>query len=258
MLPSLYISHGSPGLMIMNNNTTKFLEELPSKFEKPKFILVISAHWVTNNLRILYEENPSLIHDFYNFPKELYELKYNAKSSLEKSDEVINLLNKNGFDVEKDDFRGGFDHGVWSPLRFMYPKADIPVLQLSIPYTFSQYELFKLGEALQNLREDTLIIASGAMTHNLMDITWDENTNEIKRYAKDFRDWIVEKIENGKYEQLLNFYKEAPFVKNNHPSLEHFLPIFIPLGSSKTKKGESLHNVFMYGNQSMDTIIFKE
>ncbi|QDF27737.1 DODA-type extradiol aromatic ring-opening family dioxygenase [Halarcobacter anaerophilus] len=256
MLPSLYISHGSPYLMLMKNETTKFLEELSSKFEKPKFILVISAHWVTNNLKILYKQNPSLIYDFYNFPKELYELTYDAAGSLEMSDKIIELLNSHNIEIEKDMSRNGFDHGVWLPLRFMYPKAEIPVIQLSLPYT-NVSDLYNIGNALQGLREDTLIIASGAMTHNLRDISWEE-PNEIKRYAKDFRDWMVEKLENGKYRQLLNFSQEAPFVQHNHPTLEHLLPLFIALGSSKSKIGKSLHNVFMYGNQSMDTIIFKE
>lgn len=257
MLPSLYISHGSPQLMIMKNNTTEFLDNLSSTFEEPEFILVISAHWVTNNLKILYEESPSLIYDFYNFPEELYRLKYPAKSDLGKTDEIINLLNKEGFEVEKDDFRGGYDHGVWSPLRFMYPKANIPVIQLSLPYTFNQYELLKIGEALQPLRKNTLIITSGSMTHNLRDIDWVENSEHIKNYAKNFRDWVVKNVESGDYNTLLNLEK-APYFRQNHPTPEHFLPFYISLGSSKSKIGESLHNVFMYGNLSMDTIVFKE
>ena len=119
MLPSIYISHGSPMIMVRDNTTTNFLKNLPSIFEEPKFILVISAHWVTKNLNILYEESPSLIYDFYGFPKELYELKYDASSSKEKSDEIISLFESNGMKIEKDTSRNGFDHGVWSILRFM-------------------------------------------------------------------------------------------------------------------------------------------
>ncbi len=258
MLPSLYISHGSPALMIMDDDTTKFLKQLPSRFDKPKYILVVSAHWVTRDLKILYKENPGLIYDFYNFPRELYELEYNAKSSIEKSDEIIELLESNDIEITKDTSREGYDHGVWSVLRFMYPKADVPVIQLSLPINYDIKQLIRLGEILSKLKEDTLIIASGALTHNLRDISWNEEENFVKDYAKIFRDWIVEKLENKEIQSLINFYSEAPYLKHNHPTLEHFLPLYVSLGASKTKAGESLHNRFMYGNQAMDTIIFKE
>lgn len=257
MLPSLYISHGSPALMIQKNRTTEFLNNLSSNFEKPKFILVISAHWVTNTLKILYEESPSLIYDFYGFPKELYELKYPAKSSKRKSDEIVELLKSNGIKIEKDDFRGGFDHGVWSPLKFLYPDANIPVLQISLPMNYDADELLKLGEILSVLREDTLIIASGSITHNLGDITWIEEDDSAKPYVKEFKNWIIEKLKNADIDSLTNYRKKAPYLALNHPTLEHFLPLFLSLGTSKSKVGKSLHDVYMHGNLSMDTVIFE-
>ncbi|PLY10892.1 MAG: dioxygenase [Arcobacter sp.] len=257
MLPSIYISHGSPGLALMKNNTTKFLEELSTKFQTPKYILVISAHWVTNSLKILYEDNPHTIYDFYNFPKELYALTYEAPSSKEKNDEIVNLLTSNGIDIQKDYSRGGYDHGVWSPLKFLYPKADIPIIQISLPLTYDAKELMHLGEVLYKLREDTLIIGSGSMTHNLGDIVWDENKSDVKPYAKEFRDWVVDKLEKADIDSLSN-YKQAPYLAHNHPTLEHFLPLFVSLGASKSKVGKSLHDVYMYGNLSMDTILFEE
>lgn len=258
MLPSLFISHGSPALMMMENKTTKFLHELSSKFKKPKYILVISAHWVSSELRILYDDKPSLIYDFYNFPKELYSIKYDAFSSKEKSNQIVKLLNSNGIEIEKDVSRGGFDHGVWSPLSFLYPKADIPILQISLPSSYDVKELVKLGEVLSSLRDEVLIIGSGALTHNLRDSNWNDDGGSIKPYAKDFRDWVVEKLEEGDIDSLLDYKNKAVYLFLNHPSLEHLLPLFVSLGASKTKVGKSLHNVFMYGNQSMDTIIFKE
>ncbi len=254
MLPSIFVSHGSPMLMLRDNSTTKFFQNLPSTFEKPKSILVISAHWVTSNLKILYEESPSLIYDFYGFPQELYDLKYEAISSKEKSDEIVKLFEQNGIKVEKDDFRGGYDHGVWSVLRFMYPKADIPVLQLSLPQKFIEEDYIKMGEILQTLREDTLIIGSGTLTHNLRDINWDENTKNLKDYSIKFHDFIVENLKVGNYEKLL---ERVPFLKQNHPTLEHIIPLIINIGSSKDKIGENANNVYMHGNLSMDSIIFK-
>ncbi|PLY07340.1 MAG: dioxygenase [Arcobacter sp.] len=257
MLPSLYISHGSPMLMMMNNQSTKFLKELSSTFDKPKYILVISAHWVSNNLKILYEDSPSTIYDFYNFPDELYDLTYGAPSSKEKNDEIVKLLESNGIQIEKDVSRGGYDHGVWSPLKFLYPNADIPIIQISLPYNYDAKELINLGEVLSNLRENTLIIGSGSLTHNLRGMNRDENSY-VKPSAKAFRNWIVEKIENADIESLINYRRKSPFLGENHPTLEHLLPLFVSLGASKNKVGKSLHDVYMYGNLSMDTIIFKD
>ncbi len=254
MLPSIFMSHGSPMLMLRDNSTTEFFKNLPSTFKKPKFILVISAHWVTKNLKILYEESPSLIYDFYGFPNELYSLKYEAKNDIKKSDEIISLFEQNGINIEKDTTRGGYDHGVWSVLRFMYPNADIPVLQLSIPQNFTEEDYLKMGETLQTLREDTLIIGSGTLTHNLMDRHRDEYTKNIKDYSIKFHDFIVENLKVGNYQNLI---ERVPLLKQNHPTLEHFLPLLINIGSSKDKIGESANNVYMHGNLSMDSIIFK-
>lgn len=258
MLPSLYISHGSPELMIQNNETTKFLKDLSSKFDTPKYILVISAHWVTNNLKIIYNDSPSLIYDFYGFADALYNLKYNAKSSKSKSDEIVKLLESNNIEIEKDEFRNGFDHGVWSPLTMLYPNANIPVLQISLPTNYDAKELFKLGDVLSTLRDDTLIISSGSLTHNLGDLNWNSEKGPVKPYAKSFRDWIVKKIEDTDLESLFNYRIKAPYLAQNHPSLEHFLPLYVSLGVAKGKKGKALHDVYMYGNLSMDTIIFEE
>lgn len=258
MLPSLFISHGSPMLMIEENNTTQFLKNLSSSIEKPKYILVISAHWVTNDLKILYKENPGLIYDFYNFPKELYQLKYNAKSDLNKIKQIVQLLESNHIKVDKDSSRSGFDHGVWSPLQFIYPKGDIPVIQLSLPINMNPSELFKIGSILKTLREDTLIIGSGSLTHNLYDLNRTIDEEYVKDYAKKFHDWVLNSLKDDNYKELLDFVNKAPFLRENHPSLEHFLPIFIALGASENRIGESLNNRFMYGNLSMDTIIFKE
>jgi 4,5-DOPA dioxygenase extradiol len=254
MLPSIFISHGSPMLMLRDNSTTRFFQNLPSTYKKPEFILVISAHWVTKNLKILYEESPSLIYDFYGFPKELYDLKYDAISSKEKSDEIALLFEQNGISIEKDDFRSGYDHGVWSVLRFMYPDADVPVLQLSIPQTFTEEDYIKMGEILQPLRENTLIIGSGSLTHNLMDINWDENTKDVKDYSIKFHDFVTENLKIGNYKNLI---EKAPFLRQNHPTLEHFIPLLVNIGSSKDKIGESANNVYMHGNLSMDSIVFK-
>jgi 4,5-DOPA dioxygenase extradiol len=256
MLPSIFISHGSPSLMIENNKTTRFLKSVPSMFDRPKYILVISAHWVTRNLEILTKSESSVIYDFYNFPKELYEQEYPANSDLKKEEEIIELLQNNSISIQKNSNRVGYDHGVWSPLSFLYPNADIPVIQLSLPISYSTEELMNLGKVLYPLREDTLILSSGSITHNLGLLDFANENADVHNYAKVFHDWLVEKLENGKKEDIVEYQTKAPCLHQNHPSIEHFLPLLVSYGASKDNIGKSLHDEYMYGNLSMDTIIF--
>lgn len=257
MLPSLFISHGSPQLVLMNNNTTDFLQELPKSFDKPKTIVIISAHWMTKGLEILSNEEPSIIYDFYGFPRELYEVEYKATNSIKKVDEIVKLFNEYSIDLTKNSERSGYDHGVWSILKLMYPKADIPIIQISLPMKYSTKELLKVGEVLSPLRADTLIISTGAMSHNLKDLAWNDEKAEPFIYSSNFRNWMVEKLDKGDVDSLSNFINAAPSTMINHPTLEHILPLFVSLGASKNHRGAALNNAYMYG-QSMESILFKE
>ena len=257
MLPSIFISHGSPCLAIMDNELSDFFKSLPKRFEKPKYILVISAHWMSKELRIMTNENPNIIYDFYGFPNKLYEKKYSARNDINKVNKIVELLEKNDINIIKDKDKEGYDHGVWAPLSLMYEKADIPVIQVSLPINYSSNDLYNLGKVLGQLKKDTLIIASGTMTHNLRDSSRDINA-QTKIYASNFRDYIIQNIKNKNIENLINFEKTAPNVWDNHPTLEHFLPIFVALGASKNMESEILNSIYMYGNQAMDTIIIKE
>jgi 4,5-DOPA dioxygenase extradiol len=256
MFPSIYLSHGSPLLCLSEYESAEFLKKLPQLFEKPKYIIIISAHWITKNLKILSTPNPSIIYDFYGFPKELYNMKYPIKNDLHLVEKIVEKFNKRNIQISKDDNYEGYDHGVWAPLSLMYPNADIPVIQLSLPIYYSANELIEIGEVLQSFRDEALIIGSGTLTHNLRDSTWYVNA-PIVDYAKEFRDWIVSKAQKGDIESLSEFLINAPKLTNNHPTLEHFLPFFVALGASKNKKAKALNNVFMYGNQAMDCLFFK-
>jgi 4,5-DOPA dioxygenase extradiol len=256
MFPSIYISHGSPLLCLSEYKSANFLKELPNLYKKPKFIIIVSAHWITKNVKILSNPNPTLIYDFYGFPKELYEKKYPIKNDLAKIEEIVEQFKNKNIDITKDDKHEGYDHGVWAPLSLMYPTADIPVIQISLPIYYSATELIEIGEILQEFRNDSLIIGSGTLTHNLRDSSWDVNAPTMD-YAREFRDWIVSKVEIGDIETLRDFLLDAPRLTNNHPTLEHLLPFFIVLGASKNKKVKALNNTFMYGNQAMDCLLFE-
>lgn len=255
MLPSLFISHGSPDLRLREHEVKDFLCSLGSKFDKPKNIIIISAHWYTNKLEILSNPDVGLIYDFYGFPREMYQVKYPIKNNLDLVAKLTKSFEDSGFDISQNKVREGYDHGVWSILSLMYPDADIPVVQISLPLSYSTKVLFELGKVLQEYREDCLIIGSGNITHNLRDVDW-RGDDTIKPYAKEFRDWMVEKLKNSNVEELLDLAK-YPKLRENHPSVDHLLPIFFNMGSSKDAKGESMIENYMFGNLAMDTIIFE-
>tara|TARA_B100001063_G_C16661916_1_gene501537 strand:+ start:138 stop:911 length:774 start_codon:yes stop_codon:yes gene_type:complete len=257
MLPTLFISHGSPYLCLTKHKASDFLKDLPRHFHKPKYIIIISAHWLTKDLRILAKQSPSKINDFYGFPKDLYDLEYKAFNDLKKVEEIVNLFTSKNIEIKKDITREGYDHGVWAPLSLMYKDASIPVIQISLPLYYETKELLKIGGVLQELRKEALIIGSGTLTHNLKDSQRDINA-KIDNSAKIFRDWIIEKVENSDIKSMQEFKTLAPNLLKNHPTLDHFLPLIICLGASKSKKGEALNSIYMYGNQAMDTIIFKD
>lgn len=256
MLPALFVSHGSPMLGIEDHEVSRFLKQLPRQFEKPKYIIVISAHWYEKDLRILANQNPNLIYDFYGFPQKLYEVQYPIKNDISLVNKVVQSLEKSSLHVSLDKSRSGYDHGVWVPLSLMYPNADIPVIQLSLPIYSNVQELLKIGEALQSLREEALIIGSGNMTHNLREIVWDENA-PVQEYARVFHDWVIDKVEKADIDAFEHFFEQAPLIRQNHPTPDHLLPLFIALGASKDKRGKSLLDVYMYANQSMDSILFE-
>ncbi|WP_024955765.1 DODA-type extradiol aromatic ring-opening family dioxygenase [Sulfurospirillum arcachonense] len=257
MLPTLFISHGSPQLAIMEHDVADFLQKLPNKFEKPKYIIIVSAHWTSDNLKILVNENPTIIYDFYGFPKELYQVEYPVENDIKYVNKVYETIKSSKIDIEKDESRIGYDHGVWAPLSLMYKDADIPVVQLSLPIHFSGKKLMQIGAALQSLRDEALIIGSGNMTHNLFDSQWEDEA-PIKEYAREFRDWVVKNIENKNEDLLVDLINQAPYCAKNHPSLDHLLPFFVAYGASKGKTGIAMNDVYMYANQSMEMVLFKD
>jgi 4,5-DOPA dioxygenase extradiol len=252
MLPTLFISHGSPMILVDDSKSHHFLKNIAKEYKQPKQIIVISAHNTTKELSISYSENPSLIYDFYNFPRELYEMEYSVKNDLSFCDKVINLYQKNGIKISKD--TRGYDHGVWVPLKLMYPNANIPVVSLSLPLLSSVDELIKIGDTLKSLRDDTLIVASGSLTHNLRDI--DFGATSPKTYAKEFREYVVAKIANGDIDSIKE-YKSIPHFAKNHPTNEHFLPLLVAMGASSDRVGEVMSSECLYSNIYMDMISFE-
>ncbi|MBJ6725048.1 dioxygenase family protein [Geomesophilobacter sediminis] len=250
-LPALFVSHGAPSLIMDPCPTRDFLRGLGKDIGRPKAILSVSAHWTTQHPRVTGHPQPPTIHDFGGFSDELYRLEYPAPGDPVLAKRVLDLLRRGGIEGERDLSRG-YDHGAWVPLLLMYPEADIPVVQLSVQPQLGPSHHLEMGQALHQLREEgVLVVASGATTHNLGDFFGRGVDTPPLSYAREFADWVKEAVASGRTEELLDYAQRAPQALRNHPSPEHFLPIFVALGSGGGGAGRILHDGYTYGAFSM-------
>ncbi|WP_417312468.1 DODA-type extradiol aromatic ring-opening family dioxygenase [Ectopseudomonas khazarica] len=254
MLPSLYISHGSPMLALEPGASGPALARLASELPRPRAILVVSAHWESRRLLLTAAERPETWHDFGGFPAALYAVQYPAPGAPQLAEAIARQLDAAGLPAELD-ARRPFDHGAWVPLSLMYPDADIPLLQLSLPSQLGPELQTRVGRALASLREQgILLIGSGSITHNLGELDWRAGPDVVTPWAKAFRDWMVEQLEAGD-EQALHHYRQlAPSAVRNHPSEEHLLPLFFARGAGGSFS--VAHTGFTYGALGMDIYRF--
>ncbi|MDP4083202.1 MAG: class III extradiol ring-cleavage dioxygenase [Bacillota bacterium] len=248
MIPSLFLAHGSPMLAIEETEYTRFLASLGNKI-KPKVIVLFTAHWEKDTLTIsstddIYET----IYDFYGFPDELYEVKYPARGSKKLADKLKMKFEQEGIPAELDSTRG-LDHGSWTLLYKMYPKADIPVVQISVSPFLSPEKQYQIGKVLKDLgSEDILVIGSGVTVHNLRIINW--SATEPEQWAIDFDDWLIDKIQKRDLAHLYNYEKLAPNASLAVPRPEHFVPLFIAMGSGQTDEPQVIHRSYDLGTLS--------
>ncbi len=227
-LPSLYISHGAPMLFEM----TQWMTQLGSwarALPKPKAILIVSAHWESAPLSISSTRPTELVYDFGGFDRMYYSMRYDTPPATRLAERVVKLMPQSE-PVHEQPARG-LDHGAWVPLKIMYPDADVPVLQLSMP-THDPARLLDLGRRLRGLREEgVLVIGSGYMTHGLPYIDWRRPDN-VPGWSSDFDSWAEEALARGDVDQLAAFRKRAPGMPYAHPTVEHFTPLFVTLGAA--------------------------
>ncbi len=252
-MPTIFVSHGAPSLLLGRDPTFHFFKELGRLIPFPKAILCVSAHWETYNPTVTGNPQPETIHDFYGFPKALYDIEYPAPGDYRLAQTVREMMIGAGFECDVDKGRG-LDHGTWVPLKLMYPSAEIPTIQLSVQTAKGGPDHhLKIGRTLQSLRHHgVLILGSGGATHNLHELGRYPINDRPQPYAVEFDAWLCESIQNAGDEDLLNYKKRAPSAARNHPTDEHFLPLFVPLGAGgKGTKGKQLHQGFTYGLFSM-------
>ncbi len=249
-LPTIFVTHGAPTLILDDCPARDFLGALGAKLPRPQAVLCVSAHWEASRAVVSAAPRPETIHDFYGFPPALYEQRYPAPGAPALAGRVAGLLHKAGISCVVDPLRG-FDHGAWVPLKLMYPGHDIPALQLSVQSPLGPEHHIALGQALAPLREEgVLILGSGSATHNLADFRGGRSLDAPPRpYVKPFDDWLVKTVEAGDAAALAD-YRRAPEGARNHPSPEHFLPIFVPFGAAVAAgegRGTTLHRSVTYG-----------
>ncbi|MEU2348727.1 class III extradiol ring-cleavage dioxygenase [Modestobacter sp. NPDC049651] len=229
-LPSLYLSHGAPPTFEDAAWMTQ-LHTWARSLPKPTAVLIVSAHWESAPLSITSTQPTELVYDFGGFAPMYYRMRYDTPPATELARLVRGVL-PDGEELHEHRTRG-LDHGAWVPLKIMYPDADVPVLQLSMP-THDATTLLSLGERLRTLREHgVLVIGSGFMTHGLPFLTREMFSGDVvPGWSADFDAWAADALSRGDVDTLAAFASRAPGMPYSHPTVEHFTPLFVTLGAA--------------------------
>lgn len=262
--PTLFVSHGSPLFAVEPGRAGPLLNELGQQLSQhygmPRAVVVVSPHWMTPGLCVGTATQPATIHDFGGFPPQLYTLQYPAPGSPEVAGDIIALLQDHGWAAQPDAQRG-LDHGAWVPLMHLYPGANIPVVQVSLPQRMDAAQAWALGEALAPLRDHGVLLAgSGSLTHNLYEVF--SGLSSDSAYAQAFVDWIRQALADNDSARLIAALDLAPSAQRAHPTSEHFLPLLVAAGAShatRTSQGDSvaaLPGGMEFGVLSMESYVF--
>ena len=255
MLPSVFISHGSPMHALEPGPAGQAWKALGRRLGKPRAILIASAHWETDLPMLTGSAQPQTIHDFYNFPEPLYRLRYPAPGAPEIAQRAQKLLQDAGIGASVD-ARRGLDHGAWTPLLYAYPEADVPVVQISVQPALGPRHHVAVGNSLKSLSDEgVLVIGSGHMTHNLRD--WSRGRGEPAPYAREFQQWVKQQLESKDIEALVDYRSRSPHGVRAHPTDEHFLPLFFALGAAPGRaQPERVYDAIDSGVLAMDAYVF--
>ena len=255
MTTSLFLAHGAPTFALEPGRAGPLLSALGRALPRPKAVLVVSPHWMTRDVSVASTARPATIHDFGGFPDALYRLEYPAPGQPALAQEAAGLLAAAGYRVHVDT-QHGLDHGAWVPLRYLYPDADVPVFQVSLPEQADAAGAWKLGATLAPLgKMGVLIIGSGSLTHNLHDVR--QLHDAEAGYATEFVDWVRSAVVAGDADRLVHALELAPHAARAHPTPEHFLPLLVAAGASAPgARVEVLPGGITYGVLSMESYRF--
>jgi len=253
--PALFISHGSPMMAVEPGRTGAALAAWSRRQGRaPAGLLVVSPHWMGHGLAVSTRDRQVAWHDFGGFPAELYQLQYAAPGSPALAARVQQVLAAAGIQAANDPQRP-LDHGAWVPLRYLYPDAGVPVVQLSLDAGRDARAQYALGQALAPLRdEDILVIGSGSLTHNLRDVRMPHDAPPAD-YVPAFQDWFAQRTAAGDVDALLDWQARAPGAARAHPHDDHLMPFYVALGAGGAARTR-LNDEIAYAALAMDAYAF--
>lgn len=248
-MPVVFVGHGSPMNAMQNNEFTKSLGAFARKIPKPKAIICVSAHWVTEGSFITGSESPRQIYDFFGFPNELYDIKYRPKGSRELAKRAVELLKEYNVNLDTE---WGIDHGTWSILKHMYPACDVPVIQLSLNADILVQVHYKVAKSLFELRKQgVLIIGSGNIVHNLSLIDAGQFAQNTPDWALEFDGYVKQALDSDDDSLLINYSsnKDAAYAV---PTNEHYLPLlYVCALRDKGEKVKYFYEGYQHSSLSM-------
>ncbi len=257
--PVLFVSHGSPLFALNPGHTGPALTQWAAAHapaHRIKGVVLMSPHWMTpGGVAVMSTPKPRTWHDFGGFPDALYQLNYPAPGDPALAGLVLHMLHKAGVPTAADDQRP-FDHGAWVPLRYLYPQADVPVVQISLPEGFSTADIYAVGQALAPLRaQGILLMASGSMTHNLYELRREEGPTEP--YVTAFCTWVQQTLMAQDLPAMLDYRSRAPHAVRAHPTDEHYLTVYFALGAAGWGQSDGplpqyISQEVVYGSLAMD------
>lgn len=253
-MPVLFLGHGNPMNAIAENEFVQGFRDLSETIPTPSAILCVSAHWETRGTYITAVEKPKTIHDFGGFPQELFDVQYPAPGSPELANKTKSLITKNSVAL---DYNWGLDHGAWTVIKHLYPKANIPIVQLSLDYYQNPQQHYDLAKELKPLRDKgVLIIGSGNIVHNLSLTNWRRLDETIGYdWAIEANEGIKELILKNDYQALINYKNLGKAVQLSIPTPEHFLPLLYALALKEEKEQITiLNDKLLAGSLSMTSI----
>jgi 4,5-DOPA dioxygenase extradiol len=236
-----------------NEGWGRRLREFAASIPRPRAVVAVSAHFeAPSPVRITASQAPETVHDFSGFPPELSRIQYVARGDPDLAARIRNLLGRAGIAATLDP-RRGLDHGAWVPLRFLYPKADVPVVEVSQPLPRTPRDALRIGEALSPLRSDgVLLLGSGGIVHNLRRLDPADDPARVATWARGFDEWMALRLEEMDVPTILGYRETAPSAESAVPGSDHFDPIFVVLGSAAPgERVRTLHEGFRYGSLSM-------
>ncbi len=255
-MPVVFVSHGAPDALLKAPDAVACWRGIGQQVGTPSAILAVSAHWDARQPTASLAGAPTTIHDFSGFDPALHRMQYPAPGAPALAERAASLLTAAKITAELHPGRG-LDHGAWVPLSVMFPRANVPVTQLSLIRNGSPAAHLALGQALAPLRDEgVLILASGAITHNFGWLDWRAGDDSAPLpEARAFSDWVGGRLAERDVQSLLN-YRSAPLGAEAHPSEEHFLPLFVALGAAGDEAPERYQPRFAYGGLSMDAYVW--